>query len=116
MDFHVEKTFAKQIVHLESPVFIWEKNIKNKKKLRNSVYVQKKELQSQREKHLNIKTTARDASFYALAPIMRKMYAEACPSQMLIIRIMQATLFLFSFKQQVPEGTKECNRLGEKNL
>lgn len=48
----------------------------------------RRELQSQREKHLNIKTTAHDVSFYALAPIMRKMYAEACPSQMLIIRIM----------------------------
>lgn len=115
MDFHVEKTFAKQIVHLDSPIFIWAKRFL-KKDLRNSVYMQKREVQSQREKQLNIKTTAHDASFYALAPIMRKRYAEACPSQMLIIRIMWATLFSFPFKQQVPEGTKECNRCGENNL
>ena len=113
MDFHVEKTFAKQIVHLASPTFIWAKR---KKKVRNSVYAQKREVQSQREKQLNIKTTAHDASFHTLAPIMKKRYADACPSQMLIIRIMWATLFSCSFKQQVPGGTKECNRCGENNL
>ena len=58
-----------------------------KKNVRNSVYAQKREVQSQREKQLNIKTTAHDASFHTLAPIMRKRYADACPSQTLIIRI-----------------------------
>lgn len=52
-------------------------------------------------------------SMYFLSPIMRKIYAEACLSQMLIIRIMWATLFALSFKQQIPEGTKEYNRCGE---
>ena len=43
---------------------------------------------------------------------MREIYAEACPSQMLIMRIMSATLLPLFFKQQIPAETEEYNRCG----
>lgn len=113
-----KKTMPKQnsLFGIVSAIYL-HKKLKIKK-MKECFYMQKLEVQSLREKCLNIKTIAHDASFcfYVFPPFMRKIYAEACPSQMLIIRIMWATLFPLSFKQQIPEGTKEYYRCGESCL
>lgn len=83
MDFQGEDFRYKQFIWTH--LYLFEQKRFLKKDLRNSVLYAEERGAVPKRKQLNIKTTA-DASFYALAPIMRKRYAEACPSQMLIIK------------------------------